>query len=163
MASFGEEKTYRDLLGPIDEAATIWCECLFADPVSDVAILGEPDGQDCYDQSEAHLAFTEAATPIKIRQGKMGESAWVLGLDGGVPVWWHGPASERALLGHQWEAAGRYQRRRYVRLPGPGQGWMCNQPLRRQWRDGLADQLGRSLARLVPTLPALQLGGERSP
>jgi hypothetical protein len=45
-AAYLSERTYADLLGPLGEAPTIWTECLFADPVADIAVLTEPDGQE---------------------------------------------------------------------------------------------------------------------
>ena len=42
-ASYTEERTYQNLVGHIGEAQqTIWGECLFADPVADIAVIGEP-------------------------------------------------------------------------------------------------------------------------
>ena len=43
-ASRTEERTFV-LLGPFDAAPTIPVECLLVDPVADIAVLGEPDGQ----------------------------------------------------------------------------------------------------------------------
>jgi hypothetical protein len=82
LSPYLEEKTYGDLLGPIDGAPTVWAECLFADPVNDIAILGTPDNQALYDQAESYEEFTEAVTPIRIREATMGETAWKLDLDG---------------------------------------------------------------------------------
>jgi hypothetical protein len=50
-ASFTEERTYQRLLGPLDVKPMVWAECLFADPVADIAVLGVPDEQ--YLSSEA--------------------------------------------------------------------------------------------------------------
>ena len=44
-ASYQGEHTYKSLLGRIGEATAIWAECLFADPVADIAVLGPPDTQ----------------------------------------------------------------------------------------------------------------------
>ncbi len=42
-ASFSEERTYRDLLKPLAARdRRVPAECLFADPVADVAVLGDP-------------------------------------------------------------------------------------------------------------------------
>lgn len=48
--SFFTERTYKDLWGALDGTCdasknALWAECLFADPIGDVAILGPPDGQ----------------------------------------------------------------------------------------------------------------------
>jgi hypothetical protein len=34
------ERTYQELLAPIGEEPIVWTECLFVDPISDIAILG---------------------------------------------------------------------------------------------------------------------------
>jgi hypothetical protein len=38
-ASYTAERTYTKLLGGLDEECAIWAECLFVDPVADVAVL----------------------------------------------------------------------------------------------------------------------------
>jgi hypothetical protein len=38
-----QERTYRDLLAPLGDKPTIWTECLFLDPIADIAILGTPE------------------------------------------------------------------------------------------------------------------------
>src|SRR5438105_838621 len=48
------QRTYKNLIAPVGEKPTIWAECLFADPVADIAVLGEPDSQDLYDQCEQY-------------------------------------------------------------------------------------------------------------
>src|SRR6266446_3234706 len=40
--SHTEERTYQRLLGELSGEPTVWAECLFADPISDVAVLGPP-------------------------------------------------------------------------------------------------------------------------
>jgi hypothetical protein len=90
-----EERTYAKLLGRRGEEPLVWCECLFADPVADLAIMGEPDGQELYDESEAYAELVEAVTPFRIGQPAWRESecrqhafpvyvtdAYVLSLDG---------------------------------------------------------------------------------
>jgi len=32
-----EERTYQDLLAPLGESPKVWAECLFADPIGDIA------------------------------------------------------------------------------------------------------------------------------
>ncbi len=39
------ERTYDALLGLLGEEPTIAAECFFVDPIGDIAILGQPDGQ----------------------------------------------------------------------------------------------------------------------
>lgn len=40
------EATYAKLLGPLGGAGTVGAECLFVDPISDIAVLGAPDSPD---------------------------------------------------------------------------------------------------------------------
>jgi hypothetical protein len=75
------EKTYPDLLGPLGEKPTVWAECLFADPISDLAVLGEPDGQELYKQCEAYEEFVESLTPFVIADAEKEGEAWLLSLD----------------------------------------------------------------------------------
>jgi hypothetical protein len=43
--SYTEERTYEGLLAPLGGEPAVWAECLFADPVGDIAVLRSPDGQ----------------------------------------------------------------------------------------------------------------------
>jgi hypothetical protein len=40
---YSEEALYAKILGDIGKEPTVGAECLFLDPIADVAILGEPD------------------------------------------------------------------------------------------------------------------------
>jgi hypothetical protein len=44
--SYTHERTYQNLLGTLGGNATVWAECLFVDPVADIAVLGAPDSAD---------------------------------------------------------------------------------------------------------------------
>ena len=53
LAAYLEEKPYGGLLGPIDGDKPVICaECLFVDPVNDLAILGTPDDQELCEQAD---------------------------------------------------------------------------------------------------------------
>ena len=41
-ASYLEERTYSELLAPLGDDLAVWAECLFADPIADIAVLGSP-------------------------------------------------------------------------------------------------------------------------
>jgi hypothetical protein len=58
------ERTYAKLLGPLGGRYTVMAECLFVDPVADLAVLGPPDNQALYEQAEAYEALTESVTPM---------------------------------------------------------------------------------------------------
>jgi hypothetical protein len=79
-ASFTEERTYKDLLAPLGHEPAVWAECLFVDPVGDIAVLGTPDNQTFGEQAEAYNALVEPATPLKI--AAPGKEGWLLSLEG---------------------------------------------------------------------------------
>jgi Trypsin-like peptidase domain len=82
-ASYLGERTYPNLLGPLGETElTVWAECLFADPLADIAILGSPDGQALWDQAEAYDALTEDKPALRIADAPTSGRAWLLSLAG---------------------------------------------------------------------------------
>jgi hypothetical protein len=52
-----DERTYQTFLGRLGEQNAVWAELLFADPISDLAILGEPEGQDLSEHAKAYCQF----------------------------------------------------------------------------------------------------------
>ena len=66
------ERTYEKLLGrlmgKIRDDCTVWAECLFADPVADVAVLGEPDHPDLLERQQDYrkLIETKRFTRLKL-------------------------------------------------------------------------------------------------
>lgn len=97
------ERTYRHLLGPIGRRRTITAECLFVDPISDLAVLGASDDQDLSKEHDAYQRFMEPLTAFSIGAARLtpmmqqGEPGWVLSLSGqwqpcemshfGGPIW----------------------------------------------------------------------------
>jgi hypothetical protein len=80
-----EEKTYFDLISGLGgPASSVAAECLFADPVSDLAVLGEPDDQQWPEASDAYLQVVEAGSVLTFRSDKIkdGVRGWLLSLDG---------------------------------------------------------------------------------
>ena len=88
-----EERTFSNLLGALGETATVCAECVFADPIRDIAVLSSPDDQELSDEAESYeeLIFAQStALPI----GDIPESSrsagrqrratliWLLHLDG---------------------------------------------------------------------------------
>jgi hypothetical protein len=76
------ERTYEDLVAPLGQARTIWAECVFVDPIADIAVLGQPDGQELPDKWEAYNSLTDAAVALPIGEVSGGADAFLLGLDG---------------------------------------------------------------------------------
>ncbi|MGC1685354.1 MAG: serine protease [Candidatus Acidiferrales bacterium] len=75
-----QEVTYENLLAPLGEKPSMWAECLFFDPVSDLAILGEPDNQRHGDQNDAYVALVDGREPFKIAAPVTGDG-YMLSLD----------------------------------------------------------------------------------
>jgi hypothetical protein len=68
-ASAFYERTYQDLLGPLGGDPTVFAECMFVDPVADLAVLGTPDNQDLWEQAEGYdalVSLDEAVIPFEI-------------------------------------------------------------------------------------------------
>jgi hypothetical protein len=60
---------------------SVWAECFFADPISDIAVLGSPDGQELYEESEAYDELVESVTPLSITDAPEDGHGWLLSLD----------------------------------------------------------------------------------
>ncbi len=65
-ASCTKDRTYEALLGPLRRKSTVWAECLFADPIADIAVLGVPDDQELFKQADAYQELVTSATPLAI-------------------------------------------------------------------------------------------------
>jgi hypothetical protein len=48
--------------------STVWAECLFADPIADVAVLGSPDNQALYDEADAYEELLKNTVPLLIAE-----------------------------------------------------------------------------------------------
>jgi hypothetical protein len=114
------ERTYRNLIGPIGQDPAVTAECLFVDPISDLAILGPPENQDLSEEYDAYEAFVEPLAelaavdilpaPLPVAGGQPeGEAGWVLSLVGkwepcrmwhfGGPLWLTGAEIEGGMSG----------------------------------------------------------------
>ena len=93
-----EERTYPGLLAPLGKRrAKVWAECVFADPVADIAVLATPDGQVHYDEAAAYDELAEGAPALPITDAPQEGAGWLLSLDGkwgacvvkhfGGPLW----------------------------------------------------------------------------
>lgn len=84
VRSFVHEKTY-PLIGRLNlDELPIMTECLFVNPVADIAILGKPDGQVSEEYSDHSERFDELVynSPF-FRIGQKGHATgWILSLDG---------------------------------------------------------------------------------
>ena len=76
------DRTYKALLGSLGEGPAVWAECLFVDPIGDIAVLGPPDGQELANEWEAYnnLINELPTAPIGDAPPQRGP-AWLLSLD----------------------------------------------------------------------------------
>ena len=98
--AYTEERTYAELLSPLGQPPSVWAECLFVDPIADIAVLGSPDGQGLPSQADDWDNFTEAAGVLNTGPCPAEAPAWLLGLEG---MWFESPLTceGRALWLHQ--------------------------------------------------------------
>jgi hypothetical protein len=76
-----EERIYQNLLSSLDGAkSNVWSECLFADPVADIAVLGCPDEQNLDEEADAYHALTDDVPTLVIAKARSGRG-WLLALD----------------------------------------------------------------------------------
>ena len=74
--------TYIDLLGSLNGyKKNVSAECLFVDPVADIAVLGCPDEQMLDEEASAYDSLTKGVLFLRIGKPKSG-FGWVLSLDG---------------------------------------------------------------------------------
>jgi hypothetical protein len=81
-ASFPEERTYEKLLSALEEEPAIRAECLFVDPIVDVAVLCAPDDQVWRDESEAYETFVDARATLRLAPVTERTNAWLFSLAG---------------------------------------------------------------------------------
>jgi len=58
--------TWRNFIGPFGGPRRVWAQCVFVDPVTDIAVLGSPDNQALNEQADAYEALTEAAVVLEV-------------------------------------------------------------------------------------------------
>jgi hypothetical protein len=64
--SYLHERTYENVVGPIGGTPAIWAECVFVDPIADLAVLAEPDNQALSDQADAYEQFTADRPVLRV-------------------------------------------------------------------------------------------------
>ena len=77
--SYIHERTFASLLGPLGAEPSYWAQCVFVDPIADLAVLAEPDGQELFDPWDAFNAWIEELPALGIAQAVNGP-AWRLSL-----------------------------------------------------------------------------------
>jgi hypothetical protein len=85
-ASHAWESSYQELLGPLGaDKPNVRAECLFVDPIADVAVLCEPDNQVYFDEWKKYEALVQdlATLPIGTATVPSGVRRW------GLDSQWH--------------------------------------------------------------------------
>jgi hypothetical protein len=76
------DRTYPNLLSSLDGIKNnVWAECLFVDPIADIAVLGCPDNEELDEQADRYHALTDDAATLLIGTARSGPG-WVLALNG---------------------------------------------------------------------------------
>jgi hypothetical protein len=65
-AMYLRDRTFKNLLGPLGGECTVWAQCLFVDPMADIAVLGPPDDQAMIQQVYAYERLTEDRPALPI-------------------------------------------------------------------------------------------------
>jgi hypothetical protein len=79
-----EELTYINLLGSLGDDPSISAECLFVDPVADLAVLGCPDTQRFYRESDLFESWIADLVAFRLGATRDGSEkpCWLLSLTG---------------------------------------------------------------------------------
>jgi hypothetical protein len=78
--SHEHERSYKNLLGPLTGEPTVWAQCLFVDPIADIAVLGAVDNQVFGEQADLYEALVESGTPLPISDAPEHGAGWLLSL-----------------------------------------------------------------------------------
>lgn len=65
-AADSAERRYARLIGPLGAEPNVSVECLFVDPVSDLAVLGPVDGRELIYEARAYDEFVEPLDPLPL-------------------------------------------------------------------------------------------------
>jgi hypothetical protein len=106
LGRYQAECTYKALLAPIGSRSSVWAECIFVDPVADIAVLGQPDNEDLSDKADAYDELVESMVALAVADA---------------------PAQgrERVKAGNQW-----------IECPTPGKGPARVLSLEGRWLKG---------------------------
>jgi hypothetical protein len=83
--SYTDERTYKNLLAPLGQPPSVWAECVFVDPIADIAVLGTPDDQAFAESPEicqAYEALVNSVSPLSISDAPEEGPASLLSLSG---------------------------------------------------------------------------------
>ena len=69
-------------IGLLHQKPTIWTECLFVDPIADIAVLASVDDQALPEEADAYDRLFQPIKPIPIGPMEEKTKAWLLSLEG---------------------------------------------------------------------------------
>ena len=76
-------RTYQELVGRLDgPTPKVWAECVFADPVADIAVLAKPDDQALREDAEAYINLIGELPALPVAEAPEKGRGWLLTLDG---------------------------------------------------------------------------------
>jgi hypothetical protein len=81
-ASYSKERTFTKLLGPVGGRSTVWAECVFVNPVAELAVLAMPDGQELSDAADEYDAFAGVVPPLPVARPSAQTRGQMLSLKG---------------------------------------------------------------------------------
>lgn len=81
-ASYTEERTYSNFLGPLGEEPTVWAECVFVDPIADLAVLSQPDNQSLFAEADGYEHLVEDRIALRIGRFRVRSPGWSMTLGG---------------------------------------------------------------------------------
>ena len=77
-----EDVPYKAILGPFGRRRpTVWAQCIFVDPISDLALLAEADNQTYSAEAEKFSTLTDERPKIQIASLVQSGPGWILGLN----------------------------------------------------------------------------------
>jgi hypothetical protein len=78
-----EDRTYDNILAPLEGEPSLMAECVFFDPIADLAVLAEPDDQELPEACEAYRALVGDAAVLRVAPlpPYKETDGWLLSLD----------------------------------------------------------------------------------
>jgi hypothetical protein len=81
--SFSALSTYSNLLAPLRGGPCVGAECLFVDPIADLAVLGPVDGEGLEAEVRDYSALMRSVGALRVGRVQGDTSAWFMLRDGG--------------------------------------------------------------------------------
>jgi hypothetical protein len=76
------EHTYRAIVGPLGRGRRVAAQCLFLEPISDVAVLGSPDPKTSPQAAKSYAARVARLAALRIADAPRTTEAWIRDAEG---------------------------------------------------------------------------------